>query len=436
MVRELATGRPRNLPYNFTMPRIDIPSFTTLVQGRYTGKTRFLLEQIKEDQEERSFVIYFTMKSKGEEGRVTSKGMDMLLRTMDNLNLYKSSIYFIDFYKSLVNEIVDEQGYLKAEYSKWGGYHADCILKNMATPFEFNERSVDQCPIRELCFKPHDDPTAPTKRLHVVLVIDEAHHLLKQKRTLKNGDLCERDGLSFIDDTDHVERKDGEVSLFSMIRRIVRYCNRIFCFRIPFILASSSPRVLQTMRCEIYYGCGYESDFTVSKDDEVMRVYRQPMILRETMNLWSRQIKVDKSYLEYIRSEEFAYNLGFFGRPIWGALMKTSNLNKFVSYNMTVYMAEMKFLSENRTTPLEVKSLAFLGHTVFIEPLSLDSYGTVLVEAKMGFLKADDDCRQHFVAVVHPEPLLSIVATMRMFHMTEMSLYQCLKRFRDMSGKC
>ena len=435
MVRELATGRPRNLPYNFTMPISDnhIPPFTTLIQGRYSGKTRFLLEQIKEDHDERSLVIYLTMKSKREEGGMTSKGMNMLRSAMKDLDLYKSSQYFIYFYKSLVNEVVDEQGYLKAEYSNWGGYHADCILKNLASPFDFNG---DERPARKLFFKPHDDPTAPTKRLHVVLAIDEAHLLLKEKRTLGFGDLCEKEVLSFLDDTTHLERKGGEVSLFSMIRRIARYSNRLFRFRIPIILASSSPRVLQTMRCEISYGCGYESDFVVSKDDEVMRVYRQPMILLETMDVWSRQVAVEKSNLDYIRSEEFAYNLGFFGRPKWGALMKTSHMNKYVSYNMTVYMAEMKFLSENRTTPLEVKSLAFLGHTVFIEPLSLDSYGTVLVEAKMGFLRADDDCRQHFVAVVHPEPLLSIVATMRMFHMTEMSLYQCLKRFRDMSGKC
>ena len=95
MVRELATGRPRNVPCNI---RCGIAPFTTFVQGRYTGKTRFLLEQIIEDQDERSLVIYLTMKSKRGEGIVTSKCMDILLSVMKNYDLENSMYYFLYFY--------------------------------------------------------------------------------------------------------------------------------------------------------------------------------------------------------------------------------------------------------------------------------------------------------------------------------------------------
>ena len=440
VVRELATGKPRNVPCNNPIPSdydlpYSIPSFTTLVQGRYSGKTRFLLEQIKEDQDERSIVIYFTMKSKREEGKVSSKYLDLLLSTMRDRDLDNCAVLFKCFYMTLVNEVVDEQGYLKAKYSKWGGYHADCIIDNMATPFNFYDRAAAACydPARKLFLKPHDDPTAPTKQLHVVIVIDEAHHLLKQKRTLRKCDIGDWDDFAVIHDLEHLELKDGEVSLFSMIRRITQNCTRSKHFRIPIILASSSPRILQSMRCEISYGCCYESDFVVSKDDDVVRMYRQPMILQDSMDIWGRHIRIEKSYYDYIRSVEFAGNLCLFGRPFWGALTKTISLQHMGhDRNDTVWMGETKFFCENRKTPTDVKALAYLGHTVFIEPISLGAQGTILVEAKMGFLRADANCPQQFVAVVHPEPVLAVVATKAMLLMADTSLCECLKRFCKM----
>ena len=293
VVRELATGRPRNVPCGTPMPMEDIlhiESSAALVQGPYSGKTRFLLDQVKEDQDERSFVLYLTMKPKPEEKyTVTTKCLALLLSAVRNMNLYNCMHYFIHFYKSVVNEIVDEHGFLKAEYSGKGGYYADKVLTSLATPHEvksitaerdreaydpskgrypnYESPPADVEPSRELFFKPHDDPSAPTKRLHVVLVIDEAELLLIEKRKLCDVEFDQDLYGDFIGAVGAKNYK--EYSLLDIIQDIVERSINLFNFRVPIIFASSSPRILQS--------CPH-----------------RPMILGAMMDVWSRKIKVEK----------------------------------------------------------------------------------------------------------------------------------------------
>ena len=478
VVKEIVKGRPHLPPGHSEVVVPDIEYFspyTTLLQSSCTGKTRFLLEPIKEDEDSRSLVVYFTMCS-NLDVYVGNVFLMKLLNAMEKFDLETCAIYFAYVYRKIIEVLSDDDGTLKDDFSTKGGYFADTILKKMNPPLcdEPPTREVDDDPFKEIVTKAQGN--TPSKTVYVVIAIDEAHELLDFKRLnhpslalpenfdkykkasqpqtkgkitkkasqaarelakdnlKKQQEDLDRKGTKFktlcIDDLE--EESDLRISYFTILRRTGRFCNLGFSLKIPVILTSTNSRLSNFMP-NINYDASRR--FLIESSSTAVPTYlHRPMILQETMDVWSRQLTIKESYPDYLRSSKFVENLFLHGRPYWGSLLQVGERRFPGSYKAVYELAKMKLTAVSPTISDDVDALALLGQTLLIEPITTAEYGSKLIEARMGFLKMVDVFSHHyFVAAVYPEPVLALVATQILFKSKGNTLVQCLSRFSKMT---
>ena len=348
-------------------------------------------------------------------------------------------------------------------------------------------REVDRRPIDKIVSKAQGNK--PSKTVYVVIAIDEAHHLLDRKRLnhpslalpestevaaqekAKNTtgstslagkeisseqketaaqDLIVKEqqeiyqrgtmtctNILYIDDLDESGKTADQISFFTLLRRIGRRGNLRNSIKIPFVFTSTNSR-LSNFLPHLNYDPSRRY-LIESSNTPVPTYLHRPMILQETMDVWSRKLVIKKNYVDYLRSNEFVENLFLHGRPYWGSLLQ-AEVKQFPDSFQAIYrMAESKLTAvsshiPNSTVPQDVDALALLGQTVYIEPISASEYGGKLIEARMGWLKMVDVFNNHFfVATVYPEPVLSLVAAQILFTSDGNSLVNCLSRFSKMT---
>ena len=107
--KENLTGKQHMTPGPTEVKSDDIhflSPYTTMLQSSCTGKTRFLLDPVKEDAKSRSYVIYLTMHSNLEGVPVTYQLHDMLLGWLETCNSLEEISTVIHTEKSIFINIL------------------------------------------------------------------------------------------------------------------------------------------------------------------------------------------------------------------------------------------------------------------------------------------------------------------------------------------
>jgi hypothetical protein len=145
-------------------------SYTVLIQSSMSGKTRFLLSPIKENDNLRVFIVYFTMHS-----NIGNVGMELISSISKSLGSYgvkESAEYMKMIYQKILTLLRLPDGTLNPLYSDNGGYFAD-FLWNHAKDLAQTEAKKGLFVV--------DEKTKQKKPVVIVFAIDEAHHLLTLK---------------------------------------------------------------------------------------------------------------------------------------------------------------------------------------------------------------------------------------------------------------
>ena len=415
--------------------------YTTMVQSSCMGKTRFLLDSIKEDADSRSFVIYTSMQLNINGVNGTNQFLNKLLYKCHE-GFFEFAIFLNYAYYSFIEELVDKEGYLKKEYSGMGGIKADSILAKLDKPLP---DIVTEFIGKKRVLKARSE-NGIEKRLLVVFVIDEAHHLLDYKRS--DGSIYNAGGLDDnqfkSSNSNHFSNeledpilvsglKDNgrwQMSYFARIRKA--YLDCCWGLRAPLIFVSTNPILCKFLPDYQYNPSQFGTVESIIESR--FRIMHRTMLLQETMDVWAREIIVSQRYDDYLKSHEYLVNLFLHGRPHWGALQK-ANFNGFPEcQDVILDHAESKLLGQCRLKiPKEVDALALLGQTVGIEPVTTSKFASTLVECRLGILKMVDNFQHSLIAVVHTEPVLALVATKVLFSSVDNNLQSLLEVFSRMT---
>ena len=402
VVKEIVTNSPYMPPGHTEINPANINFFApcaVMVQSSCTGKTRFLLDPVKEDADCRSFVIYLTMQS-GFDGSYWFR--IMLLGWLEKCStLYKITDLLNNAYNAFIDVLVEKEGdkeYLKQVYCKKGSIMVDELLDKLDKPLSDNNLEHERGGSRPLIVRSED---GKEKELIVVFAIDEAQILLERERT-DTPDLAGEYG------------KSSQVNFFKLLRRAVIVAGVHHNLTIPIIFTSNDTRICNFLPVHLA-----ESSRRYVPGSDIIsrpRFLHRPMLLQESMDVWARQISVSQPYDAYLKSEEYIVNLFYHGRPYWGTLQKASHQKYPRCQDDILLMAGRKLLaSYPNPVPAEVNALALLGQTVYIEPLAGSNFASKLVECRMGFLQMFDNLQHKYIATVYPEPVLSLAATNVLF---------------------
>ena len=436
VVKEVKTGRPYMPPGHIQIDMDDIQflaPYTTMVQSSCMGKTRFLYDPIKEDDNSRSLVIYLTNNN--------SDLYCLLEKAMGSIAQVANLLAYA--YEAIIDEVVDMEGFLKKQYCVRGGVTADSILDKMEKPLpDIVTNFVPKN--RHLKVR---SANGKEKELFVVIAIDEAHRLLDRKTNIYRKKLPEiavgefgdqlkkkienriSDELEILED---LANESYGINHFSAIRRALMYIESTYDLRVPLLLISTNPLISTFMPHFEYFPVLQEIlESTVAF--RYRRLHR-PMLLQETMDVFAREIVIDGNCGAYIRSQEYIKNLFLHGRPFLGAHENVDSEIYPIRQYSILRLAEKIFLAGFKPgIETEVDALALLGQTVYIEPVTTSKFASALVEYRLGILQRWDNLHHSFVAAVHPEPVLSLVATEVLFKPYVNSLESLLKAFCRMT---
>ena len=429
--------------------------YTTMLQSSCTGKTRFLMEGVKEDADSRCLIIYLTMNSNL---KSTPALTYKFCNTLENWLLHKPLVEMsalLDYtYEAFIKVLFDGE-YLKMEYKQCGSVLADKIL-DMMEPLPNVVPPNFKPTMKDITLKVKLD-SGEEKKVYIVFAIDEAHGLLKRsrkdapdlqvekktkpqhakERLVETGGQqpleapaqteamedapAQTEAMEEFHADTALEAHSGKkeepsyekyVSLFIMLRRMLLTCQ----LRIPFLLVSTNSRLSNFMPHHLFDPS--RRDTMESSDVSNYPHLHRPMLLQETFDVWARKLTVKENYSDYINSVAYIQNLFKHGRPYWGALQSiaSSTTQDYPKLQTSILnMAGKKLLAVDNLIPEEADALGLLGQTVYVEPVASSEFASKLVECRMGFLKMVDNLQHHFIACVYPEPVLSIVATNALF---------------------
>jgi hypothetical protein len=136
------------------------------------GKTRFLIEPIKENDNYRAFIIYFTLKS-----NIGDVGMVLMSQIFDALGVSVAGAVALlrEIYEKLLSYLRMPDGSLHKDYVNSGSVYADAIWKKVKKLPRFSG------PDDRIFIELGEGATKVKKQVIIVFAIDEAHLLLEER---------------------------------------------------------------------------------------------------------------------------------------------------------------------------------------------------------------------------------------------------------------
>jgi hypothetical protein len=483
LAQELLTGVPcpppgksvpKNIVYDFFAP------YSAVLQSSMAGKTRFLLDPIKENKNYRVLILYCTMKSNiGIVGSKFINGLYSMLRT-DPLKI--TTNYLETFYERIIQELRDENGFLKPEYSSKGSVMIDDILSKANLQKERPEKFNLEIFVSK----------TNKKQVIPVLAIDEAHELLTETfdDEPKYGLIMEkrRTSTKILEDSES-EMEDSEIdpetmdnSMSGSISNPIRYCSTLIshfssyagkkrafdsignyseaskgsvkkitrftllrrCLRS--IQKLYSRLTIPTILCSTYSNIGNfmpnilhdpsRRELIVHDSFPTKKHLHRVFLLQESFDIYSRhRVIVQNDLYQYLKSADFLRNLMMEGRPAWGSLCLSAEAEKLDKVNIfkSVIEAAVEKLSIDCNDVKNIDALALLGHTIWIGTFSTSDWASEIVRSKLGFMQYVDTVNGFLESTFCPEPVLAVAASIILFTTSSDMLCKVLEKYRTIT---
>ena len=286
-----------------------------------------------------------------------------------------------------------------------------------------------------------------TKQVRVLFSvnIDEAARLVD---TLVLKLLDERDFAQALTDSGaayHKSLPSKNISVFRLMRRILYFRKSEFWY-CPFIFSDTNTRLgnfIPALSREASLRIGFSSvEFDVTPFNYILF---KPFLLYDTWNLFLELYEDpinQQNWLKYIESLEFFKNLGYVGRPIWGAMIKAAienncPLNEAMEWVLSMAKAKVVFdfgripnIGSEEYFEAKCAAMAVMGTTIGLNSIDSVVHSENAVKRWMAILtyyssKSSSICVRYF-----SEPMLAIAAC----SLLRMHPKRIMEEFRNCMG--